>query len=172
MQQVHLSEARVSSALDKLAHMETLVSAPSTAEPPTSSSLSATASSTARVRAKNKQPRRRLDVSGPVKPYNPSLKNFWYPVAFSSDLKAPDTMVTQHIIQRVCVCACSLNYLLTTYTCIQFSSGANRLLRGAVGDLPRQRRKARVCSEHMRPQGMPAASWFSERGQDPVPLPW
>ncbi|NP_001142071.2 Chlorophyllide a oxygenase, chloroplastic [Zea mays] len=91
--QVHLSEARVSSALDKLAHMETLVSAPSTAEPPTSSSLSATASSTARVRAKNKQPRRRLDVSGPVKPYNPSLKNFWYPVAFSSDLKAPDTMV-------------------------------------------------------------------------------
>lgn len=96
MLQVHLSETRVSSALDKLAHMETLVSASSTAEPPTSSSLAATATatanSTARVRAKNKQPRRRLDVSGPVKPYNPSLKNFWYPVAFSSDLK-DDTMV-------------------------------------------------------------------------------
>ncbi|KAL6616753.1 hypothetical protein ACP70R_039023 [Stipagrostis hirtigluma subsp. patula] len=39
-----------------------------------------------------KQRRRALNVSGPVKPYNPSLKNFWYPVAFSSDLKE-DTMV-------------------------------------------------------------------------------
>jgi len=96
--QVHLSEARVSSALDKLAHMETLVndrllppdgaSSTSTAEP---TSLVPSTSSTAHVRAK-KQPRRSLNVSGPVKPYNPSLKNFWYPVAFSSDLK-DDTMV-------------------------------------------------------------------------------
>ncbi|EES04263.1 chlorophyllide a oxygenase, chloroplastic [Sorghum bicolor] len=96
--QVHLSEARVSSALDKLAHMETLVndrllppdgaSGTSTAE---STSLVPSTSSTAHVRAK-KQPRRSLNVSGPVKPYNPSLKNFWYPVAFSSDLK-DDTMV-------------------------------------------------------------------------------
>ena len=35
-----------------------------------------------------------LDVSGPVQPYNPNLKNFWYPVVFSGDLK-DDTMVTQ-----------------------------------------------------------------------------
>jgi chlorophyllide a oxygenase len=98
MLQVHLSETRVSSALDKLAHMETLVndrllppdgaSSTSTAQP---TSLVPSTSSTARVRAK-KPPRRGLNVSGPVKPYNPSLKNFWYPVAFSSDLK-DDTMV-------------------------------------------------------------------------------
>ncbi|GJM91818.1 hypothetical protein PR202_ga08234 [Eleusine coracana subsp. coracana] len=95
--QVHLSETRVSSALDKLAQMETLVndrllpdggSSTSTAE---STSLAPSTSSTGHVRAK-KQPRRALNVSGPVKPYNPSLKNFWYPVAFSSDLKE-DTMV-------------------------------------------------------------------------------
>lgn len=95
--QVHLSETRVSSALDKLAHMETLVndrllpggaSSTSTAE---STSLVPSTSSTTQVRPK-KQPRRSLNVSGPVKPYNPSLKNFWYPVAFSSDLK-DDTMV-------------------------------------------------------------------------------
>nr|CAB3479505.1 unnamed protein product [Digitaria exilis] len=95
--QVHLSETRVSSALDKLAHMETLVndrllpggaSSTSTAE---STSLVPSTSSTTQVRPK-KQPRRSLNVSGPVKPYNPSLKNFWYPVAFSRDLK-DDTMV-------------------------------------------------------------------------------
>jgi chlorophyllide a oxygenase len=97
--QVHLAEARVSSALDKLARMETLVndrllppdggSSTSAAEP--TSLLPPSTSTTARVRAK-KQAHRALDVSGPVKPYNPSLKNFWYPVAFSSDLKE-DTMV-------------------------------------------------------------------------------
>eukprot|EP00897_Mesotaenium_endlicherianum_P000607 jgi/Mesen1/10547/ME000083S10057 len=32
--------------------------------------------------------RTRLDVSGPVPPYTPSLKNFWYPVAFSRDVDA------------------------------------------------------------------------------------
>lgn len=36
--------------------------------------------------------RKSLDVSGPVQPYHPHLKNFWYPVAFSNDLK-DDTMV-------------------------------------------------------------------------------
>jgi chlorophyllide a oxygenase len=95
--QVHLSEARVSSALDKLAHMETLVndrllpdgaSTSSTAE---ATSIVPSTSSTTQVQGK-KQRRRSLNVSGPVKPYNPSLKNFWYPVAFSIDLK-DDTMV-------------------------------------------------------------------------------
>jgi hypothetical protein len=33
-----------------------------------------------------------------------------------------------------------------------------------VGDIPWKRRKAWVCSEHMCSQGLPAASWFSERG--------
>lgn len=33
-----------------------------------------------------------LNVSGPVQPYSPRLKNFWYPVAFTADLKH-DTMV-------------------------------------------------------------------------------
>lgn len=33
-----------------------------------------------------------LNVSGPVKPYHPGLKNFWYPFAFTADLKS-DTMV-------------------------------------------------------------------------------
>nr|AMH40452.1 chlorophyllide a oxygenase [Pseudosasa japonica] len=95
--QVHLSESRVSSALDKLAQMETLVndrllqdgsSSASTAE---CTSLPPSTSSTTRVEAK-KAPRRSLNVSGPLKPYNASLRNFWYPIAFSSDLK-DDTMV-------------------------------------------------------------------------------
>lgn len=43
---------------------------------------------------KSKPPRKNLNVSGPVQPYHPCLKNFWYPVAFSTDLK-DDTMVSQ-----------------------------------------------------------------------------
>lgn len=43
---------------------------------------------------KKKIPRKSLNVSGPVQPYHPRLKNFWYPVAFTSDLKH-DTMVSQ-----------------------------------------------------------------------------
>lgn len=42
---------------------------------------------------KGKLPRKSLNVSGPVQPYNSRLKNFWYPVAFSTDLK-DETMVT------------------------------------------------------------------------------
>ncbi|KAH7671177.1 Chlorophyllide-a oxygenase protein [Dioscorea alata] len=96
--QVHISEARVSTALDKLAYMETLVndrllqernsnesSSDSALSPPSTSSISTEVS---RV----KSHRRGLNVSGPVQPYHPSLKNFWYPVAFSSDLKE-DTMI-------------------------------------------------------------------------------
>ncbi|KAM3238585.1 chlorophyllide a oxygenase, chloroplastic-like [Capsicum annuum] len=41
---------------------------------------------------KSKQPRRTLNVSGPVQYYNSHLKNFWYPVVFSADLK-DDTML-------------------------------------------------------------------------------
>ncbi|XP_030442640.1 chlorophyllide a oxygenase, chloroplastic [Syzygium oleosum] len=94
--QVHISEARVATALDKLAYMETLVNdrllqdrntteTPETASPPSTSAQSL-------VAAKRKAPRKSLKVSGPVQPYHPRLKNFWYPVAFSADLK-DDTMM-------------------------------------------------------------------------------
>ncbi|KAL3736698.1 hypothetical protein ACJRO7_025612 [Eucalyptus globulus] len=94
--QVHISEARVSTALDKLAYMETLVNdrllqdrntieTPETASPPSTSTQSLDAT-------RRKVPRKSLNVSGPVQPYHPRLKNFWYPVAFSTDLK-DDTMI-------------------------------------------------------------------------------
>ncbi|KAE9605848.1 hypothetical protein Lal_00025226 [Lupinus albus] len=94
--QVHISEARVGTALDKLAYMEELVNdkllqerstaeiAPTSSPPSTSAKFVDT--------EKRRKPRKRLNVSGPVQSYHPNLKNFWYPVAFSTDLKA-DTMV-------------------------------------------------------------------------------
>ncbi|KAL0432212.1 UNVERIFIED_CONTAM: Chlorophyllide a oxygenase, chloroplastic [Sesamum latifolium] len=94
--QVHISEARVSTALDKLAYMETLVNdkilqerntTESDLSPPTPST-----SKECRDTGKSRQRRGSLNVSGPVQPYSAHLKNFWYPVAFSSDLK-DDTMV-------------------------------------------------------------------------------
>ncbi|VAH85893.1 unnamed protein product [Triticum turgidum subsp. durum] len=103
--QLYLSESRVSSALDKLAQMETVVNERllsdgsafantadcASLDPSTSLDTTTSTSSTVRVGAK-KQKRRSLNISGPVKPYSANLKNFWYPVAFSSDLK-DDTMV-------------------------------------------------------------------------------
>ncbi|CAA6663815.1 unnamed protein product [Spirodela intermedia] len=99
-QQVHISEARISSALDKLAYMETLVNDKLIPERNTSATSSSECSSLApsvpsssgNSMAKKQPPRRTLNVSGPVQPYHPNLKNFWYPVAFSSALK-DDTMV-------------------------------------------------------------------------------
>ncbi|XP_010544843.1 PREDICTED: chlorophyllide a oxygenase, chloroplastic [Tarenaya hassleriana] len=95
-QQVHISEARVSTALDKLAHMEALVNdrllperiATESDHPTTSTSTSVQSLD----RTKSKTHMKSLNVSGPVQPYHPRLKNFWYPVAFSSDLKN-DTMI-------------------------------------------------------------------------------
>ena len=96
---MHISEERVSATLDKLAYMETLVndrllqdrntitttesinSSPSTSKPPPES-----------IERKTTK-RKGLNVSGPVPPYHPNLKNFWYPVAFSKDLKE-DTLVS------------------------------------------------------------------------------
>ncbi|KAL8166117.1 hypothetical protein V2J09_007616 [Rumex salicifolius] len=94
--QVHISEARVGAALDKLAYMEALVndrllqerSTTETDEASTSPSTSTEVLST----VNRKTPRKSLNVSGPVPKYHPKLKNFWYPVAFSTDLK-DDTMV-------------------------------------------------------------------------------
>ncbi|PKA64777.1 Chlorophyllide a oxygenase, chloroplastic [Apostasia shenzhenica] len=93
---VHISEARVAAALDKLAYVETLVNDRllqdrSPAESCNSISLDASTSAS-HVTKKMNSPRRSLDVSGPVKPYNTKFKNFWYPVVFSMDLK-DDTMV-------------------------------------------------------------------------------
>lgn len=94
--QVHISEARVSTALDRLAYMEELVSDRLLRERPTepdATSLSLSSSTSSRDTVKRHKPlRKSLDVSGPVPPYNPRLKNFWFPVTFSTDLK-DDTMV-------------------------------------------------------------------------------
>jgi len=60
----------------------------------TSSSPSTSANSV--VTEKRRQPRKNLNISGPVQSYHPHLKNFWYPVAFSSNLK-DDTMVCAYV---------------------------------------------------------------------------
>ncbi|MBA0566165.1 hypothetical protein Golob_011008 [Gossypium lobatum] len=92
--QVHISEARVSTALDKLAYMEELVNGKLLEDrTKMESSIAAPSSSTSTQSLDTmKRPRKSLDVSGPVQPYHPRLKNFWYPVAFSTDLK-DETMI-------------------------------------------------------------------------------
>ncbi|KAA3453800.1 Chlorophyllide a oxygenase, chloroplastic [Gossypium australe] len=92
--QVHISEARVSAALDKLAYMEELVNGKLLeGRTKMESSIAAPSSSTSTQSLDTmKRPRKSLDVSGPVQPYHPRLKNFWYPVAFSTDLK-DETMI-------------------------------------------------------------------------------
>ncbi|XP_022875886.1 chlorophyllide a oxygenase, chloroplastic-like [Olea europaea var. sylvestris] len=94
--QVHISEARIGTALDKLAYMETLVNDRllqdrNTMEFNVSTSTPSTSTESLDT-VKTRQPRRSLNVSGPVQSYHARLKNFWYPVAFSADLK-DDTMV-------------------------------------------------------------------------------
>lgn len=96
--QVHISEARVSTALDKLAYMETLVIDKILQDRNTTGSdlllpTPSTFSTLSLAPAKSRQPKRSINVSGPVQPYNEHLKNFWYPVAFSAGLK-DDTMVS------------------------------------------------------------------------------
>ncbi|XP_022768179.1 chlorophyllide a oxygenase, chloroplastic-like [Durio zibethinus] len=94
--QVHISEARVAAALDKLAYMEELVNDKLLEDSITTESNLASPSSSISIQSldtvKRKLPRKSLDVSGPVQPYHLRLKNFWYPVAFSTDLK-DDTMI-------------------------------------------------------------------------------
>ncbi|PWA66049.1 pheophorbide a oxygenase, Rieske [Artemisia annua] len=94
--QVHISEARVGAALDKLAYMETLVNDKLLDDKNTASSTTTTLSHTTYTppyeTAESKAERKSIRVSGPVKPYHPRLKNFWYPVAFSNDLK-DDTLI-------------------------------------------------------------------------------
>ncbi|MCL7038397.1 hypothetical protein MKW94_029313 [Papaver nudicaule] len=108
--EVHMSEVRVSTALDKLAYMEQLVNdklLPDTSTttetdnecivlsptecivlaPPSTSSPTPSEDT-----MKSKLSRKKLNISGPVPDYHPRLKNFWYPVAFTADLKV-DTML-------------------------------------------------------------------------------
>ena len=98
--QVHISEARVGTALDKLAYMEELVNDRLLLDRntldlnQTSTSPSTSAASLDTVKSMLPRKSKSLNVSGPVQPYHPHLKNFWYPVAFSTDLKE-DTMVSQ-----------------------------------------------------------------------------
>lgn len=92
-QQVHKSEARVATALDKLAYMEALVNDRLLQDRNTSESDQTCTSMKYLNNVKGKLPQKSLNVSGPVQPYNSRLKNFWYPVAFSTDLK-DDTMVS------------------------------------------------------------------------------
>lgn len=93
---MHISEARVAAALDKLAYMEELVNdrlLPDKNAKESEETSSSYSSSTQSLNAVERRlPLKSLNVSGPVQPYHPRLKNFWYPVAFSTDLK-DDTMV-------------------------------------------------------------------------------
>uniref|UniRef100_A0A0D3CNM0 Rieske domain-containing protein n=1 Tax=Brassica oleracea var. oleracea TaxID=109376 RepID=A0A0D3CNM0_BRAOL len=89
-QQVHISEARVSTALEKLAHMEELVN--DRLLPVRVATESDRPSYSTSVQDSDRVGGKSLNVSGPVQPYSPHLKNFWYPVAFTADLKH-DTMV-------------------------------------------------------------------------------
>lgn len=105
LDQVHISEARVATALDKLAYMETLVNDrllqernPKESSPNPASLVASTSS--VPVAVSTESLRKSLVISGPVKPYHPNLKNFWYPVAFSTDLK-DDTMVSKQFLLHV-----------------------------------------------------------------------
>ncbi|WCJ42769.1 Chlorophyllide a oxygenase chloroplastic [Euphorbia peplus] len=97
-QQVHISEARVSTALDKLAYMEAVVNdkllqdRTTTESDQTSSSSPSTSTPSVDTVERRSSRRKSLNISGPVRPYHPHLMNFWYPVAFSIDLK-DDTMI-------------------------------------------------------------------------------
>ncbi|KAJ8773378.1 hypothetical protein K2173_028555 [Erythroxylum novogranatense] len=92
--QVHISEARVATALDKLAYMEELVNDRLLQD--RSSTVCDQRSPSPSISTQSldvmKRPKKSLNISGPVQLHNPRLKNFWYPVAFSIDLKG-DTMI-------------------------------------------------------------------------------
>ncbi|XP_039069126.1 chlorophyllide a oxygenase, chloroplastic-like [Hibiscus syriacus] len=94
-QQVYITEARVAAALGKLPCMEELAYDKLFEDRTATESNVASTSSTSKQSLdtlKRKSPRGSFDVSGPVQPYHPRLKNFWYPIAFSTDLK-DDTMI-------------------------------------------------------------------------------
>ena len=89
--QVHLSESRVSHALQKLSDMESVVNNMLLQDPQEVANRKVAGTTTV---ASNTPQRttQGLTVAGPIKKYAPALKNFWYPVAFTDDIKS-DTMV-------------------------------------------------------------------------------
>jgi hypothetical protein len=131
-----MSEARVATALDKLAYMEALVNdrllqdRSATVSNQTSPSPS-TSTQTLDV-VQRRLPRKSLDVSGPVQPYHPHLKNFWYPVAFSNDLK-DDTMVSYNLkslwfILYVLITYVSIRINKSTRVALHFCHGASYIV--------------------------------------------
>ncbi|XP_076891215.1 chlorophyllide a oxygenase, chloroplastic-like [Bidens hawaiensis] len=91
--QMHISEARVGAALDKLAYMETVVNDRLLQDRNTTTEITTSfPPSTSKETDERKTQRKGLNVSGPVQPYHARLKNFWYPIAFSRDLKE-DTLI-------------------------------------------------------------------------------
>lgn len=107
--QVHLSEARVAYSLQKLADMESMVndkllhagtvaeSRVGTMEPSTSGSVSMDHET---IQSKSRSPSKgSLNVSGPVKAFSESLRNFWYPIAFSADVN-DETLVSCLMVYR------------------------------------------------------------------------
>lgn len=99
-EQVHLSEARVARTLQKLSEMEALVNDmllqdpdPSSAKCKVQGGSNAVLAQITGLEPSAEQRRTQgLNVSGPIQDYSPALKNFWYPVAFTADIKE-DTMV-------------------------------------------------------------------------------
>lgn len=95
-EQVHLSEARVEYSLQKLADMQSLVndkllyecstveSREGATEPSTSGNVST--DHLAVPPMSRNLPKSSLNVSGPVKAFSETLRNFWYPIAFSADI--------------------------------------------------------------------------------------
>ncbi|BBN09612.1 chlorophyllide a oxygenase [Marchantia polymorpha subsp. ruderalis] len=104
--QVHLSESRVEHTMRKLAEMESVIndklllhkSSETKMEPqiqrtaPVYVDANAEGLAEARRIQASKSGSNILNVSGPTEPYPVWLKNFWYPVAFTVDLKS-DIMI-------------------------------------------------------------------------------
>lgn len=101
-EQVHLSEARVSCSIHKLADMEALVNDKllqdrTLAEGAQTNVLPAVSKKiyshdSAQTNRRKGPSNGSLNVSGPVDVYPETLRNFWYPAAFSADVEA-DTLV-------------------------------------------------------------------------------
>lgn len=111
--QVHLSESRVEHTMRKLAEMESVIndklllhkSSETKMEPqiqrtaPVYVDANAEGLAEARRIQASKSGSNILNVSGPTEPYPVWLKNFWYPVAFTVDLKS-DIMVSMRSLLR------------------------------------------------------------------------
>lgn len=80
--QVHVSEARVNHTLQRLAQLEATIASGQVGGHPAVDQGTDSKSRTSSPRKGSKQ----LNVTGPTKSYPETLKNFWYPIAFSKDV--------------------------------------------------------------------------------------